>query len=89
MSTLTVHYIPAEKRSVTVGQLAEYQGRIYFEYDPAFLCTGLEFSPFKLLLKTGAVSAAPPGWLVGLFNDSLPDGLRVLYMVGWFFSIMS
>jgi len=82
MSTLRVHYIPAENRSITVGQLAEYQGRIYFEYDPAFLRTGLELSPFKLPLKTGAVSAEPGPWggLFGLFNDSLPDGWGLLLM---------
>ena len=79
---LNIHYTTASSRSIVVGQLALYQGRIYFEYDPEFLRTGLELSPFKLPLKVGAVSAEPTPWggLFGLFNDSLPDGWGLLLM---------
>ncbi len=82
MNTLNVHYSSVQDRSIVVGQLALYQGRIYFEYDPEFLRTGLELSPYKLPLKAGAVSAEPTPWggLFGLFNDSLPDGWGLLLM---------
>lgn len=82
MSGLNVHYVSAPGHSVVVGQLALYQGKLYFEYDPGFLHTGLELSPFSLPLKAGAVSAesTPWGGLFGLFNDSLPDGWGLLLM---------
>lgn len=82
MSVLNVRYTTAPDSSIIVGQLALYQGRIYFEYDPDFLRTGLELSPFRLPLKAGAVSAEQTPWngLFGLFNDSLPDGWGLLLM---------
>ncbi|VAW72415.1 HIPA PROTEIN [hydrothermal vent metagenome] len=79
---LNVHYLASPDKEMTVGQLAMYQGRIYFEYDPAFLRTGIELSPFSLPLKAGALHAEPAPWggLYGLFNDSLPDGWGLLLM---------
>lgn len=60
----------------TVGRLAMVNRRIYFEYDPAFLSSGLEISPFKLPPKPGALPCDEMVFdgLFGVFNDSLPDG---------------
>jgi serine/threonine-protein kinase HipA len=61
---------------VPVGRLATKNGRIYFEYDPAFLESGLNISPFKLPLKGGLIRNEDTTFdgLFGVFNDSLPDG---------------
>lgn len=82
MSPLNVFYRADPAIPVAVGQLAMHRGRIYFEYDAAFLPSGLELSPFRLPLKPGAVAAEPAPWngLFGLFNDSLPDGWGLLLM---------
>lgn len=59
-----------------VGRLALKARRILFEYDPAFIDSGIEISPIKLPLKSGVF--VPPEMifdgLYGVFNDSLPDG---------------
>ena len=67
---------------VRVGELAELDGRIYFEYDPGFRGRGLELSPFKLPLQEGLVEHRPTahGTLFGLFADSLPDAWGRLLM---------
>lgn len=59
-----------------VGRLAMVNRRIYFEYDPVLLGSGLEISPFKLPLRPGAVPCGEMVFdgLFGVFNDSLPDG---------------
>jgi serine/threonine-protein kinase HipA len=66
----------------TVGTLAARDRRTYFEYDPAFLATGMEISPVRLPLRTGVHEAppAPFGGLHGVFADSLPDGWGLLLM---------
>ena len=59
-----------------VGRLALIRRKIYFEYAPSFIATGLEISPAKLPLQSG-VKASTTGLfegLFGVFNDSLPDG---------------
>ena len=59
-----------------MGRLALRQRQILFEYDPAFIETGIEISPLKLPLRSGVFQ--PPDiffdGLFGVFNDSLPDG---------------
>ena len=40
-----------EKKTVPVGQLAEDEHRVYFQYDPDFLAEKLWLSPYKLPLK--------------------------------------
>jgi len=59
-----------------VGRLALKDRIIYFEYDPAFLQSGLQISPFQLPLKPGLHTADRSLFegLHGVFNDSLPDG---------------
>ncbi len=65
-----------------VGRLAWRDRVAYFEYDPEFISTKLELSPFKLPLRPDLFEG-PPGvfeTLHGLFNDSLPDGWGRLLM---------
>lgn len=59
-----------------VGRLAIRNSIIYFEYDEAFLHSSLEISPIKLPLQRGVIELpkSPFEGLVGVFNDSLPDG---------------
>ena len=65
-----------ENHVVPVGRLALNRGTVYFEYDSAFLASGLELSPHRLPLKSGVVAFEHGLFegLPGLFNDSLPDG---------------
>lgn len=59
-----------------IGRLAAQGRRILFEYDPAFLATGLQISPFKLPTRSGVMIDDDEIFdgLFGVFNDSLPDG---------------
>lgn len=59
-----------------VGRLAVQGRRILFEYDPAFLATGLQISPFQLPTRSGVMIEDTQIFdgLFGVFNDSLPDG---------------
>ena len=65
-----------------IGILAEDSGRIYFEYSPEFIQTGIELSPFKLPLGPGVFEDKKRTFdgLFGLFNDSLPDGWGCLLL---------
>ncbi len=59
-----------------VGRLAWQDRRILFEYAPTFVERGLPISPFHLPVQPG-VAYGDPGifdGLMGVFNDSLPDG---------------
>lgn len=73
-----LQYTPEERR--LVGQLAESQGGIFFEYDPEFLRNPLWLSPFKLPPAPGLHEHTDRvfGPLFGLFDDSLPDGWGLL-----------
>lgn len=59
-----------------MGRLLLKNRQIFFEYDAAFIKTGLELSPFKLPLKAGVIESSDRTFegLFGVFNDSLPDG---------------
>jgi serine/threonine-protein kinase HipA len=74
---LVVFYEPEQGRRIKVGRLArDRQRRILFEYDASFVGSKLELSPFKLPLRSGVVvgeSSVLDG-LMGVFDDSLPDG---------------
>lgn len=65
-----------------VGRLGEIDRRIYFEYAPEFLKSGIPLSPFKLPLRPGIFvdQVATFEGLFGLFNDSLPDGWGCLLL---------
>jgi serine/threonine-protein kinase HipA len=73
---LTVFYEPENGRRIKVGRLARDRKRqILFEYDASFLGANLPISPFKLPLKSGVVGPLSTlGGLMGVFDDSLPDG---------------
>ncbi len=77
MSLKTVNvFLSTDSSKITVGRLAYVDGTIYFEYDAAFLTSGIELSPYKLPLKTGVHVCDDKLFegLYGLFADSLPDG---------------
>ncbi len=65
-----------------VGLLLQDKKRIFFEYAPDFLKSGIELSPFKLPLKSGVFEEKSYIFdgLFGLFNDSLPDGWGCLLL---------
>lgn len=59
-----------------VGRLLFKNRQFFFEYDGAFIETGLELSPFHLPLRRGVIPSVDTTFegLFGVFNDSLPDG---------------
>ena len=65
-----------------VGLLYENAGRVFLEYSPDFLQSGIALSPFKLPLKPGVFEDEKRTFdgLFGLFNDSLPDGWGCLLL---------
>ncbi len=71
---LTVYLDTDQRRKV--GRLALRQRKVLFEYDPAFLASGIQISPLKLPLGPGVLSAPDMIFdgLFGVFNDSMPDG---------------
>lgn len=79
---LSVLWEPEEGRTVPVGRLARRGHELLFEYDPSFLKRGLELSPFKLPLRPGVFVGDPRVFdgLMGVFDDSLPDGWGRLLM---------
>ena len=72
---LAVFYEPQPDHRHKVGRLAIKQRQILFEYEPEFLGSQLELSPFHLPLRRGVVVGGPVlDGLMGVFDDSLPDG---------------
>jgi serine/threonine-protein kinase HipA len=73
---VAVFYEPVPERRRRVGRLALERRQILFEYDPAFLGSKLELSPFHLRLTSDVIVGAPDRFdgLMGVFDDSLPDG---------------
>ena len=71
---LTVHLDADGRRKV--GRLAVNNRQILFEYDAAFLASGIQISPLMLPLKPGVLVCPDMTFdgLFGVFNDSLPDG---------------
>lgn len=71
-----VSLVTSGSKRQKVGRLALKDRRIYFEYDDAFLQSGLEISPIKLPLTSGAAVCEDSVFegLFGVFNNSLPDG---------------
>lgn len=61
---------------IDVGTLMIHEGRIYFEYDAAFLDQGLSISPIHLPFQLGLqrFERDVGDGLAGVFDDSLPDG---------------
>lgn len=65
-----------------VGQLAERDGKIVFQYDSAWLDNGFDLAPSSLEFDGLANPARRMDFqgLHGVFNDSLPDGWGLLLM---------
>lgn len=65
-----------EGRRIPVGRLARRAHQLLFEYDPEFLRTRLELSPLRLPARPGVTVGNPAKFdgLMGVFDDSLPDG---------------
>ncbi|PHS32014.1 MAG: phosphatidylinositol kinase [Sulfurovum sp.] len=65
-----------------IGTLAQKDNKIYFEYNKAFLKSGIQISPYKLPLKAGLFRCDDDTFegLWGVFADSLPDGWGRLLM---------
>ncbi|HSX20695.1 MAG TPA: type II toxin-antitoxin system HipA family toxin [Gammaproteobacteria bacterium] len=72
---VNVSYMHGNKK-LAMGRLALKDRKIFFEYNPEFIVTGLELSPFKLPLQPGIFFCEDQIFdgLFGIFNDSLPDG---------------
>lgn len=68
-------YLDANGRR-KAGRLAVSNRQILFEYDAAFLASGIQISPLMLPLKPGVLVCPDTIFdgLFGVFNDSLPDG---------------
>lgn len=75
-------FLHAYGRRCQVGLLYEENSRIFFEYAPDFVASGIELSPFKLPLRPGVFEDGKYTFdgLYGLFNDSLPDGWGCLLL---------
>ncbi|MGK5082701.1 HipA N-terminal domain-containing protein [Bdellovibrionota bacterium FG-1] len=73
---LTVFLELQEGVQQKVGRLAQKNREILFEYDADFINRGLELSPFNLPLASGVKVGDPAIFqgLMGVFEDSLPDG---------------
>ena len=74
VNLLNVFFDGRERRKA--GRLAAQNRRILFEYDPTWLASRLEISPFHLPMRSGTMAGDPNVFdgLFGVFNDSLPDG---------------
>jgi serine/threonine-protein kinase HipA len=72
---INVYYMHATNK-LAMGRLALKDRKIFFEYNPEFIASGLELSPFKLPLQAGVIFCEDQIFdgLFGIFNDSLPDG---------------
>jgi len=86
MKKLAIHLSTHPGEDRPVGELAESNHKIYFEYDSDFLNDPLWLSPFKLPPQPGLQEHRDRafGPLFGLFDDSLPDGWGLLLMDRYF-----
>ncbi|MCD6185578.1 MAG: type II toxin-antitoxin system HipA family toxin [Deltaproteobacteria bacterium] len=82
MKELNVFFYRGKNDKFIVGKLAQFQNKIYFEYDPSFLARPLWLSPYKLPPEPGLHEHKETqfGPIFGLFDDSLPDGWGLLLM---------
>ena len=82
MKELNVFFYPTKNDKFIAGKLAQFQNKIYFEYDPSFLVNPLWLSPYKLPPEPGLYEHKETqfGPVFGLFDDSLPDGWGLLLM---------
>jgi len=79
-------FLHLEGKKLLVGTCLQVQRKIIFEYDPEFIESGLELSPFNLPLKSGVYCDNERVFdgLPGLLYDALPDGWGLLLMDRYF-----
>lgn len=82
MKKLNVFLSFSNDDELFVGEIAEKNNRLYFQYDGGFIEKALWLSPYKLplgheLYEYKDLSFGP---IWGLFDDSLPDGWGLLLM---------
>ena len=87
MKTTNVRHLRVWRRlsdgeDVLVGELAQNQRGIFFQYDRLYLESWQSLSPFRLPFDHSLTPApkTPHAGLHGLFADSLPDGWGMLLM---------
>ncbi len=82
MKKLLVRFVSDKFNSFDVGKLIWADSKLFFEYEPHFLKSGIELSPFFLPLREGVFEHNDRdfGNLWGLFDDSLPDGWGMLLL---------
>ena len=75
-------FLNAYDKRQLVGILEQEGQRIFFEYSPEFITTGINISPFMLPLKSQIYEDTKQTFagLYGVFNDSLPDGWGCLLL---------
>ena len=75
-------FININGQKLAVGRLVSKDKQTYFQYNPEFIATGLQLSPFHLPLNNQVNKAPqkPFNGLQGVFADSLPDGWGLLLM---------
>jgi serine/threonine-protein kinase HipA len=73
---LAVFYEPEPGRRTKVGRLALASRQILFQYEPAWVAARLELSPVRRRVTSDVIEGDPNvlDGLLGLFDDSLPDG---------------
>ncbi len=71
-----------QEDEILVGEIAEREHRIYFQYSPDFLSRAFWLSPYKLPLGSDLFEHKDRdfGPIFGLFDDSLPDGWGLMLM---------
>ena len=79
---IEVQFTRSPTVSWPIGMLVTQGQQLFFEYHSSWLRRNLELSPFILPVKTGLVEHQQRnfGPLLGLFDDSLPDGWGLLLM---------
>lgn len=82
MNRLNVFLNWGNGQEILIGELAEKDHLIYFQYDPDFIEKSLWLSPYKLPLKIDLFEHKDKafGPIFGLFDDSLPDGWGLMLM---------
>ncbi|WP_151194495.1 type II toxin-antitoxin system HipA family toxin [Cysteiniphilum sp. JM-1] len=80
--TLEVFRSITLSQKIKVGQLAQNQSGIYFQYDQTYLAKHANLSPFALKFSSDLQKAplTPHHGLHGVFADALPDGWGMLLM---------
>lgn len=82
MKRLSVYLTFNKQNEILVGELAESNHRIYFQYDSDFVNSSYYLSPYNLPLTMELKEHKDLdfGPIFGLFDDSLPDGWGLMLM---------